>query len=56
MDVNDLRSLTTIFMFVVFIVIVVWAWAGKRQPGFEAAAQLPFVEEVPGAAPTGEKQ
>ena len=44
MDVNDLRSVTTLFMFVVFIGIVVWAWASRRQAGFNEAAQLPFVE------------
>ena len=42
MDVNDLRSATTLFMFLVFVGIVVWALAGKRRAGFDEAAQLPF--------------
>jgi cytochrome c oxidase cbb3-type subunit 4 len=59
MDVNVLRSLTTLFMFLVFIGIVVWAMAGRRRADFEAAAQLPFVDSstqvAPGAASQGEK-
>ena len=60
MDVNILRSLTTLFMFLVFIGIVVWALAGRRRAEFDAAAQLPFVESstqlAPGAASQGEKK
>jgi cytochrome c oxidase cbb3-type subunit 4 len=56
MDVNDLRSVTTLFMFVVFIGIVVWAWASRRQAGFNDAAQLPFVDDLPPAGTQGEKQ
>ena len=44
MDVNLLRSVTTLFMFLVFIGIVVWAIAGRRRADFDAAAQLPFLE------------
>ena len=44
MDVNLLRSVTTLFMFLVFIGIVVWAMAGRRRADFDAAAQLPFLE------------
>ena len=44
MDVNDLRSLTTLLMFGVFVGIVVWALAGKRKTQFDEAAQLPFAE------------
>ena len=60
MDVNVLRSLTTLLMFGVFIGIVFWALAGRRRAEFEAAAQLPFVDSVlpaaPGAAKQGEKK
>lgn len=55
MDINDLRSLTTLFMFVVFIGIVVWAWASRRQAGFSDAAQLPFMDDLPPAGSQGEK-
>ena len=44
MDVNVLRSVTTLFMFLVFIGIVLWAMAGRRRADFDAAAQLPFLE------------
>ena len=44
MDVNLLRSVTTLFMFLVFIGIVAWAMAGRRRADFDAAAQLPFLE------------
>ena len=47
MDVIVLRSLTTLFMFLVFIGIVVWAWKGRRRSDFEAAAQLPFADDQP---------
>ncbi|MDO9314592.1 MAG: cbb3-type cytochrome c oxidase subunit 3 [Burkholderiaceae bacterium] len=56
MDVNDLRSVTTLFMFVAFLSIVVWAWKGSRREGFEDAAQLPFVDDLPAAGSQGEKQ
>ena len=50
MDVVVLRSLTTLFMFLVFIGIVVWAWKGRRRSDFEAAAQLPFADDQPAKA------
>jgi len=56
MDVNDLRSVTTLFMFLVFVGIVVWAWKGRRRDDFEAAAQLPFLDDLPASASQGEKQ
>ncbi len=56
MDVNDLRSLITLFMFVVFLGIVVWAWRGKRRQDFDDAARLPFADELPAADDRGEKK
>jgi len=58
MDVNDLRSVTTLFMFGVFVAIVVWALADKRQAQFDEAAQLPFAEPNDAciSGPQGEKQ
>jgi cytochrome c oxidase cbb3-type subunit IV len=56
MDINDLRVLTTLIMFLVFIGIVVWAWAARRQAGFAEAAQLPFADpEFPADNPPGEQ-
>ena len=56
MDVNALRSLTTVFMLVVFLGIVVWAWSSRRRGEFAAAEQLPFLDSEPTAALQGEKQ
>jgi len=55
MDVNDLRSVATLLMFLLFLGIVVWAWNGRRRAEFEAAAHLPFQDDQP-AASQGEKQ
>ena len=42
MDVNTLRSLVTAFSFVLFLVILVWAYRPGRKREFDEAAQLPF--------------
>ncbi|RPI65193.1 MAG: cbb3-type cytochrome c oxidase subunit 3 [Ignavibacteriae bacterium] len=42
MDINTLRSIATVAMFVAFIGIVVWAWSRKNKAAFDEAAQLPF--------------
>ena len=42
MDLNDLRSLATVLMFLLFVGIVVWAWSRKRVGDFASAQQLPF--------------
>ena len=56
MELNDLRSVVTLVSFFVFVGIVVWAWKGSRREGFEDAAQLPFVDDLPAAGSQGEKQ
>ncbi len=45
MDINLLRSLWTVVLFVVFIGIVWWAWSGRRKSDFEAAARLPLDDD-----------
>jgi cytochrome c oxidase cbb3-type subunit 4 len=45
MDINTLRSATTLVSFVVFIGIVWWAWSRKRSADFDQAAQLPFEQD-----------
>jgi cytochrome c oxidase cbb3-type subunit 4 len=42
MDVNDLRALTTVLSFAVFIGILLWAFSKRNQQDFEEAARLPF--------------
>ena len=44
MDINDLRGIYTLLMFVVFIGVVFWAWSGRRQKDFHDAAHLPLNE------------
>ena len=56
MDLNDIRSATTLFSFVVFLGIIAWAWAGERRAAFAAAAQLPFVDSLPAGTQEGEAQ
>lgn len=51
MDINDLRSLFTVVTFVVFMVIVFWAWSGRRHGEFREAAHLPFDDEYPAQQP-----
>jgi len=45
MDINDLRSLTTVISFVLFLMIVWWAYGKGSKKGFEEAANLPFAED-----------
>lgn len=44
MDINDLRSLTTVLGLLCFLGIVVWAYGKGSKKGFEEAANLPFAE------------
>jgi cytochrome c oxidase cbb3-type subunit 4 len=55
MDVNDLRAVTTVFMFLAFIGIVGFALARHRRASFDEAARVPFLDDE-GSAPQGEKQ
>ncbi|OYV01126.1 MAG: CcoQ/FixQ family Cbb3-type cytochrome c oxidase assembly chaperone [Burkholderiales bacterium PBB5] len=55
MDLNLLRSVATLMMFVLFIGIVVWAWGRQRQASFDDAAQLPFVDDARTRTPSGEQ-
>ena len=40
MDINTLRSISTVLAFAAFIGIVAWAWSRRNQAGFEEAACL----------------
>ena len=39
MDLNDIRVIVTVVSFVTFIGIIVWAYSGRRQAGFQRAAR-----------------
>lgn len=45
MDINDLRGLSTLFLFVTFIGMCFWAYNSKRKKSFDEAANLPFADE-----------
>ncbi len=45
MESGLLNSLSTVVMFVAFIVIVAWAWSKKRRPSFDEAARIPLEED-----------
>lgn len=44
MDMNDLRALSTVLMFVTFLGIIGWAAMGGRDR-FKDAANLPFADD-----------
>lgn len=47
MDINVLRSVSTVLAFAMFIGIVWWAWSGARRQAFEEAAMLPLDDDTP---------
>jgi cbb3-type cytochrome oxidase subunit 3 len=52
MDVNDLRSAVTVLLFALFAGIVAWVLAPRNKARFDAAQQLPFLDEAPMSKPT----
>ncbi len=47
MDLNALRSATTVLLLLIFVGIVIWAWSRNRRGAFDAAARLPLIDDVP---------
>ncbi|EQM66469.1 cytochrome oxidase [Aquipseudomonas alcaligenes OT 69] len=47
MDIQTLRGLGTILVFVAFIGVVLWAYNSKRKDSFDEAANLPFADDKP---------
>jgi cytochrome c oxidase cbb3-type subunit 4 len=45
MDINDLRGLSTLFLLLAFVGLVVWAYGRKQKASFDEAANLPFADE-----------
>jgi len=45
MDINDLRGISTAFLMVAFIGLVIWAYSSKQKKPFDEAANLPFADE-----------
>lgn len=47
MDINTLRSIFTLLLFILFIAICIWAYSKRRKQEFEDAANIPFqVDEI----------
>lgn len=40
MDINDLRTLFTVLVVLLFVGIVIWAYSAKRKASFDEAAKL----------------
>ncbi len=55
MDINDLRSLITVLLFLAFIGIVFWAYSSKRKQAFDEAARL-AVDDEPAVRDSGAGQ
>jgi cytochrome c oxidase cbb3-type subunit 4 len=45
MDINTLRSISTLAAFFTFIGILWWAFSPRSSKGFEEAARLPFADD-----------
>lgn len=45
MDINTLRGISTILVFIAFTGIILWAYSGKRRKRFDDAANLPFADD-----------
>ncbi len=45
MDINTLRSISTVAALLVFLGIVWWAWSKNRKRDFDEAARLPFEQD-----------
>ena len=53
MDIGTIRGLLTLAILILFLAIWAWTWSRKRQPDFDAAAQLPL-EDDNGRPPANE--
>ena len=45
MDINDLRSISTVLAFVAFVGIVWWAYSDRRKQTYDEAAMLPLDDD-----------
>lgn len=54
MEPETWRSLFTVVMFVLFVLLVAWAYSARRKRDFDAASQLPL--EADSNEPPTEKE
>lgn len=45
MDLTTMRSAATVICLVIFLAIVVWAYARRNKSRFDEAARLPFEQD-----------
>lgn len=45
MGIMDMRVIVTVVSFVVFLLIVFWAYSGRQKARFDEAANLPFADD-----------
>jgi cytochrome c oxidase cbb3-type subunit IV len=50
MDINTLRTIMTLVFFLVFVLIVLWAYARRNKSGFDEMARLPLAADESGRA------
>ncbi|NEX62284.1 cbb3-type cytochrome oxidase subunit 3 [Noviherbaspirillum galbum] len=43
---SDARIALTVVSFLTFVGIILWAYSGRREAAFAAAANLPFADEI----------
>jgi cytochrome c oxidase cbb3-type subunit 4 len=46
MDINTMRSIVTVLLFIVFIGIVWWSYSDRRKASFARAAMIPLEDGV----------
>ena len=46
MDINDVRSLVTLFSLTLFLGLMAWTWWPARKTAHDIAARLPFEGEA----------
>lgn len=56
MDIDTLRSIMTVVVFLAFLGIVIWVYGAAQKPRFERAAMLPFEEDGPSDGVSGARQ
>lgn len=50
------RSAVTVALFVLFVLLCIYVWSGRRRAEFDAAARLPFDETDSVTTPTARER
>jgi cytochrome c oxidase cbb3-type subunit IV len=56
MDINDLRSIITVLVFLAFVGIVWWAYSDRRKDAYDQAARSVLEDDTPPGADRGAGQ